>query len=129
MLFEFFCKFLYFKVKGKMSKRLSKRAIEGRNWRVSARQKRRLNTIISEYVRLTHQDIYNECKTFYISVVDKYTQKQNLTKTEEFRLMLKNREAETTLSEVESANTLSESEQSEAEMAGEQQSEAEMARE
>ena len=120
-----------------MSRKLSKRAIEGRNWRVSARQKRRLNIIISEYVRLSHQDIYNECKTFYNSVVEKYTEKQNLSKTEEFRLMVKNHnertetasvsDTEQSEAETTSTNSLSEAgtptndtEQEEAEMAGEQ---------
>ena len=71
-----------------MPKTPSKRAIEGRNWRISAREKRRLNTVISEYIRLTRKDLYSECKTFYDSVVQSYTEKQNLTKTFEFRLLI-----------------------------------------
>ena len=106
-----------------MSKKLSKRAIEGRNWRVSARQRRRLNIIISEYVRLSHRDIYNDCKTFYNSVVEKYSEKQNLNKTIEFRLMVKNHNerVETTTGSLPEAGTAaSDTEQREAEMPGEQ---------
>ena len=43
---------------------------------------------MSEYVRLKHKDIYAECKEFYKSVVDVYSQNQNLTKTVEFRQMV-----------------------------------------
>ena len=72
-----------------MSKSQSKHAIEGRKWRVNAREKRRLNTVVTEYVRLKHKDIYNECKQFYDSVVEDYSHNQNLTKTQEFRWMMK----------------------------------------
>ena len=68
-----------------MPKSNSRRAIEGRKWRVSARQKRRLNTIVTEYVRLKHETIYEECLNLYNSIKKNYSENQNLTKTEEFR--------------------------------------------
>ena len=71
-----------------MPKSLTKRAVQARKWRVDAREKRRLNTVVTEYVRLKHKDIYNECKQFYDSVVEDYSQNQNLTKTQEFRCMM-----------------------------------------
>ena len=71
-----------------MPKSLSKRAIQARKWRIDAREKRRLNTVVTEYVRLKHKDIYNQCKQFYDSVVEDYSQNQNLTKTQEFRCMM-----------------------------------------
>ena len=66
----------------------TKRAIEGRRWRISAREKRKLNTVVSKYVEENHNDIYEKCKMFYDNVVDKYSTVQNLTKTEEFRFFL-----------------------------------------
>ena len=79
-----------------MSGRLSKRANEGRRWRVNARQKRRLNTIIAKYIEEKHKDIHSKCVMFYHSVVGKYSAVQNLTKTFEFRAMI---ETETSNSE------------------------------
>ena len=71
-----------------MPKSQSKRAIEGRKWRVEARQKRKLNTVVTEYVKLKHKLIYEKCSNFYDSIIEKYPQNQNLTKTFEFRLLL-----------------------------------------
>ena len=69
----------------KMPKNLSKRAIEGRKWRIAARGKRRLNAIVSEYIRLKQRETYDMCLEFYCNVKEKYSEKQNLTKTVEFR--------------------------------------------
>ena len=92
-----------------MSGRLSKRANEGRRWRVNARQKRRLNTVIAKYIEEKHNDIHSKCVKFYDSVVGKYSLVQNLTKTDEFRAMIETEtpgseqqgrpQAETTVSE------------------------------
>ena len=71
-----------------MVKALSKRAIEGRKWRICAREKRRLNTIVTRYIEEKHSDIYERCKRFYNDVVDRYSTVQNLTKTKEFRFFL-----------------------------------------
>ena len=71
-----------------MPKSQTKRAIEGRKWRVSAREKRRFNTVVAEYVRVKHKHIHEECCEFYNNVVGKYSEKQKLTITEEFRTML-----------------------------------------
>ena len=71
-----------------MPKSQTKRAIEGRKWRVSAREKRRFNTVVAEYVRVKHKHIHEECREFYNNVVGKYSEKQKLTITEEFRTML-----------------------------------------
>ena len=67
-----------------MPKTLSKRAIEGRKWRVAAREKRRVNTIVTEYVKIKHKEVYDECVNFYDNIAGNYSEKQNLTKTEEF---------------------------------------------
>ena len=75
-----------------MPKTLSKRALEGRRWRIQARQKRKLNTIISKYVEEKYKNIYYECTTFYNSVVDKYLETQNLTKTREFQYLLETKD-------------------------------------
>ena len=40
-----------------MPKGLSKRAIEGRRWRISAREKRKFNTVVSKYVEENHKEI------------------------------------------------------------------------
>ena len=71
-----------------MPKSQSKRAIEGRKWRASARERRRLNTVVTEYVRLKHATIYEECSNLYISILKNYSEKQNLTKTREFRELI-----------------------------------------
>ena len=68
-----------------MPKSQTKRAIQARKWRVSAREKRRLNTIVTEYVRLKHNEIYEECLNLYDSIAESYSENQNLTKTKEFR--------------------------------------------
>ena len=75
-----------------MPKSLSKRAVEGRGWRIQARQKRKLNAIISKYVEEKYKNIYNECTAFYANVVNKYPEVQNLTKTYEFQCLLKTKD-------------------------------------
>ena len=74
----------------------SKRAIEGRRWRIHAREKRRLNTVIAKYIEEKHNDLHTKCVNFYDSVVGKYSQVQDLSKTYEFRNLLA---AETQVSE------------------------------
>ena len=71
-----------------MNKQLSKRAIEGRRWRIKARETRKLNVVISKYVEEKHPEIYEKCKNFYNKVVNKYEDVQNLTKTKEFQFFL-----------------------------------------
>ena len=71
-----------------MPKSQTKRAIQARKWRVSARGKRRFNTIVTEYVRLKHKEIYEECSNLYESIVENYSPNLNLTKTKEFRELL-----------------------------------------
>ena len=61
----------------------SKRAIEGRRWRIHAREKRRLNTVIAKYIEEKHNDLHTKCVNFYDSVVGKYSQVQDLSKTYE----------------------------------------------
>ena len=90
-----------------MNKQLSKRAIEGRKWRINAREKRRLNTIVTRYIEEKHGDIYQKCKEFYNKVVEKYSTVQNLTKTEEFRFFLN----ENAASDNEQATTSNSNEQ------------------
>ena len=88
----------------KMLKQLSKRALEGRRWRVNARQKRKFNTIVSKYVEENHKDIYERCKVFFDNVVDKYPACQNLTKTEEFRFFLAPKTSQETVAETVAEN-------------------------
>ena len=101
-----------------MSKVLSKRAIEGRRWRVQARQKPKLNTVIAKYIEAKHADIHTMCVKFYDEVVKKYPDAQDLTKTGEFQQLLK-----TTQPETEQAGTT----QPETEQAGTTQPETEQA--
>ena len=91
-----------------MPKTLSKRAIEGRKWRIAAREKRRINTVIAEYVRVKHEGIYVKCTEFYNRVVDEYPQAQNLIKMQEFREML---EKETATASEQTHETATTSEQ------------------
>ena len=77
-----------------MPKTISKRALEGRRWRIQAREKRKLNTVVAKYVEEKHKDIYTICATFYRNVVDKYPSVQNLTKTSEFRFLLNTMDAD-----------------------------------
>ena len=68
-----------------MPKSQTKRAIQARKWRISAREKRRLNTIVTEYVKVKHKEVYEECVNLYDNIVENYSENQNLTKTKEFR--------------------------------------------
>ena len=76
----------------------SKRAIQARKWRDSARAKRRFNNIISEYVRYKHVEIYNECLSLYESLKKKYPDlapKKDLTKTSMFRRIIESYSSDT----------------------------------
>ena len=91
-----------------MDKQLSKRAIEGRRWRVQARQKRKLNTIIAKYIEVKHTDIHNMCVNFYGEVVKNYSELQDVTKTTEFQQLLEttvSEQAETAQAETAQAET------------------------
>ena len=77
-----------------MSKSQTKRAVQAWRWRDNARQKRRLNNVISEYVRHKHKNIYNDCYELYEALKKIYPDlgpKRDLTKTGMFkRLVRKN---------------------------------------
>ena len=71
-----------------MVKSQSKRAVQARKYRDSAREKRRLNKVVAEYVHYKYVNIYNECHALYRSLKEKYPnlgQKCDLTKTPMFR--------------------------------------------
>ena len=81
-----------------MDKSQSKRAIQARKWRDSAREKRRFNNVISEYVRYKHVEIYNECLSLYESLKKKYPDlapKKDLTKTRMFRRIIESYSSDT----------------------------------
>ena len=74
-----------------MDKSQSKRAIQARKWRDSAREKRRFNNIVFKYVRYKHVEIYNECLSLHESLKKKYPDlgpKKDLTKTPMFRRVI-----------------------------------------
>ena len=62
----------------------TKRAIYTREWRVGRREKRRFNTLLSGYMSIKYQDIYNECWQFYNLLNQMYPEKHDLTKTREY---------------------------------------------
>ena len=78
-----------------MPKTVSKRALEGQRWRIQAREKRRLNTIIAKYVEEKDMVLYARCVNYYDTVVTKYPQVQNLTKIAEFQNLLATEETQT----------------------------------
>ena len=63
----------------------TKRAVEAREWRVERREKRRFNTLLSGYINIKYQDIYNECCQFYDLLNQTYPEKHDLTKTREYK--------------------------------------------
>ena len=63
----------------------TRRAINAREWRVERREKRRFNTLLSGYMSIKYQDIYNECWQFYNSLNQMYPEKHDLTKTKEYK--------------------------------------------
>ena len=71
-----------------MFKSQSKKAIDARRWRASAREKKRFNTVVTEYVRIKYNEIYNECHQLYNSLHEKHSDTSNLTKTRTFRRII-----------------------------------------
>ena len=63
----------------------SKRAIEAREWRVGYRQKRRFNSLLSDYVSVKYDDIYTECSKFYKSLDEANPETRDLTKTKAYK--------------------------------------------
>ena len=63
----------------------TRRAINAREWRVERREKRRFNALLSGYMSIKYQDIYNECRQFYNSLNQMYPEKHDLTKTKEYK--------------------------------------------
>ena len=63
----------------------SERAIKAREWRARGREKRRFDTLLSNYTNVKHKDIYKKCTEFYRSLNRKYPKKHDLTKTKEYR--------------------------------------------
>ena len=64
---------------------MSKKAIDARRWRATATGQRRFNKVLNAYVQTMYKDIYNQAKTMYNSLNEKYPNKHDLTKTTEFR--------------------------------------------
>ena len=66
-----------------MSLSQSRRAVEARQWRIGLREKRRFNTLVSDFISVKYPDIYDESCQFYKSLNKRYPKKHNLTKTRE----------------------------------------------
>ena len=74
-----------------MNKSQSKRAVQARRWRDTAREKRRINNVIAEYVQHKYKDVYNECYELYEALKKKYPNlgpKCDLTKTAMFKRLI-----------------------------------------
>ena len=56
-----------------------------RKWRLTTRQSRRVDTLTSDYIRTKYPTIHAEIMSFYETLNSKYTTKDNLTKTIEYR--------------------------------------------
>ena len=63
----------------------SERAIKAREWRATQREKRRFDTLLSDYAKVKYQDVYKECTEFYRVLNKTYPKKHDLTKTKEYR--------------------------------------------
>ena len=63
----------------------TKRAIEAREWRITKREKRRFDTLLSSYTSVKYGNVYKECIEFYHSLNKKYPKKHDLTKTKEYK--------------------------------------------
>ena len=68
-----------------MSLSQSRRAVEARHWRIGIREKRRFNTLVSDFINVKYPDIYDESCQFYKSLNKRYPKKHNLTKTREYK--------------------------------------------
>ena len=74
-----------------MPKSQTKKAVQARNWREKARNKRQLNNVLASYVQFKYKSIYNECNELYLALKKKYPllgPKCNLTKTPMFRRLV-----------------------------------------
>ena len=75
-----------------MNKSQTRRAVQARRWRDSAREKRRMNNVIAEYVRYKHKNIYNDCYELYQALKKRYPNlgpKCDLTKTGMFKRLIR----------------------------------------
>ena len=66
----------------------TKKGVEARRWRVNAKEKKRFNTVVTEYVHLKYNDIYNKCCQLYQMLNEKHPEAGNLTKTRTFKRMI-----------------------------------------
>ena len=79
----------------------TKKAAEARKWRVNAREKKRFNTLTTEYVHVKYKHIYEECYQLYQTLNEKYPDANNLTKTRTFKRIVEDHNQQ--LNEVEPA--------------------------
>ena len=86
------------------SRSQSKKAVEARRWRISAKEKRRFNTLVTEYVQFKHHDIYNECYQLYNTLNEKHPDAGNLTKTRTFKRMIEDHKDESVPNETTSSS-------------------------
>ena len=63
----------------------TKRAINAREWRVGYREKRRFNTLLNGYISVKYEAIYKECREFYHSLNQIYPERNDLTKTKDYK--------------------------------------------
>ena len=74
-----------------MERSQTKKAVQARKWRNSARDQRRLNKVINRYIFHKHRSIYDECNELFIALKEKYPtlgDKCDLTKTRMFRRLV-----------------------------------------
>ena len=63
----------------------NKKAIDARRWRASATEKRRFNKVLNAYIHTKHNNIYQEVKQIYGRLGERYPNKNDLTKTTEWK--------------------------------------------
>ena len=63
----------------------STQAKYARQWRAGNRQKRRLDTLVSDYTKVKFGNVYREAREFYIKLDRKYPKKRDLTKSNDYR--------------------------------------------
>ena len=63
----------------------NKKAIDARRWRATATEKRRFNKVLNAYIHAKHNNIYQEVKQIYDRLDEKYPNKNDLTKTAEWK--------------------------------------------
>ena len=83
------------------AKSQTKKAVDARRWRVSAKEKKRFNTVVTEYVHLKYHDVYDECCQLYQTLNKKHPDASNLAKTRTFKRIIEDLKEETVSKQAE----------------------------